>query len=386
MRTVALGEVLSERRTRVAVTRDATYPMAGVYGFGRGVLIREPVLGSAMRASHLYRIEARQIIYSRLKAFEGAFALVPESANGRFVSNEFPTFDVDSSAALPEFVALALARPSVWKAMSERITGVGARRERLQVREFLEFEILLPSLEIQRGLVRDVGATEQVASASIGEARAALGLTAALCEAASTASEARTVRVGDIADLELDRVDVKPDVEYPIVGAKIAGEGLFWRDSVRGSETAYTKLNRLHQNHLVYRKLTAWEGPITVVAPEFEGAFVSPEFPTFALDLSQVEPDYVRFVCTQPWFHQEMRSRSTGTAERRSRLKPEDLLEVEMPLPPRHLQADVAVAHRLVLALHAEAAAVRRLGTAVRDAFFADMLDSAELGRLERAS
>ena len=40
-------------------------------------------------------------IYSRLKAFEGAFALVPPAADGWYVSNEFPTFDVNKQRACP---------------------------------------------------------------------------------------------------------------------------------------------------------------------------------------------------------------------------------------------------------------------------------------------
>src|SRR4051812_20281223 len=99
---MSLGDILEEDRDRVAVEEAGIYPLAGVYGFGRGILLREAVRGSEISAAHLYRIREGQIIYSRLKAFEGAFALVSADADGRFVSNEFPTFDVDATVALPE--------------------------------------------------------------------------------------------------------------------------------------------------------------------------------------------------------------------------------------------------------------------------------------------
>src|SRR5438045_4271262 len=105
-RRMKLGEILTEDRERVDVDPAGLYPIAGVYGFGRGVLMRDDVTGSEISAKHLYRLRAGQIMYSRLKAFEGAFALVPPEADGRFVSNEFPTFTVDVDQAVPEYVAL----------------------------------------------------------------------------------------------------------------------------------------------------------------------------------------------------------------------------------------------------------------------------------------
>jgi type I restriction enzyme, S subunit len=159
-KVISLSDVLTERRSRVEVRPDGVYPIAGVYGFGRGMLLRDAVRGSEISAKHLFRVSKSQIIYSKLKAFEGAFALVPEAADGRFVSNEFPTFDVNQDLALPSFVALFLSSPKTWKSLQEWITGVGARRERLNVKDFLDSEIALPTLEEQRRIVRIVETIE----------------------------------------------------------------------------------------------------------------------------------------------------------------------------------------------------------------------------------
>jgi type I restriction enzyme S subunit len=157
--------------------------MCGVYGFGRGVLFRDAVRGTALSTPYLYRISADQIIYSRLKAFEGAFALVPPAADGRYVSNEFPTFDVDESQALPTFIAYVLTLRRTWMELTERITGVGARRERLQVEAFLEFEIDLPPLALQQSIVMAVTATDVALTASDVERHAGFGMLRAAVEA-----------------------------------------------------------------------------------------------------------------------------------------------------------------------------------------------------------
>jgi type I restriction enzyme, S subunit len=155
-------------------------------------------------------------------------------------------------------------------------------------------------------------------------------------------AEWETVLLGDVATLDIDRVALQADEEYRLAGVLIAGQGLFWRATIRGRETNYPALHRLHTGHLVMRKLTAWEGPITTVPPAFDGGHVSSEFPTFTLDKTRLLPEYMRLLCQRPAFHAEMRLRSTGTAERRNRLKPGDLLSIEIELPPIDEQREIA--------------------------------------------
>lgn len=362
---VALRDLLTESRERVVVDPDTDYPIAGVYGFGRGLLLRDSVKGDEISAKHLYRISAGQVIYSRLKAFEGAFALVPTEAEGRYVSNEFPTFDVDAEKVLPEFIGLVLRMPETWRGLTERITGMGARRERLQVDEFLAFEFDLPSHEEQRRMVAAVEAADDVAAAGINESEAARGLAETIYGTLASGEGWRRVRLGDVMTLDIEKVAVVAEQEYAITGLVIAGRGLFRRESIQGADTNYERLHRLRTNQLVYRKLTAWEGPITIVPTEFNGTFVSPEFPTFTLDDAQLLPDFMRFVCQRPAFHYEMRMRSKGTAERRGRLNPEDLLEIELELPPLPDQQRIAAATAAAVTAAAEADGARAVAAAL---------------------
>jgi type I restriction enzyme, S subunit len=156
------------------------------------------------------------------------------------------------------------------------------------------------------------------------------------------------VQLAEIAELDIERVLVERNASYAIAGVLNAGQGLFSRETIIGRETTYKALNRLRAGRLVYRKLTAWEGPITVVPSEFDGAFVSSEFPTFALDDTRVEPAFLKLVCQRPSFWQEMRLRSAGTAERRNRLKPDELLQVEIAVPPLAEQRRIISALRTV--------------------------------------
>lgn len=203
-----------------------------------------------------------------------------------------------------------------------------------------------------------------------------------------SAASWRTAPLGEVAELDIDRVRVEADGSYEISGVLIAGRGLFRRETIKGAQTTYPTLHRLRAGQLVYRKLTAWEGPITVVPPEFEGTFVSSEFPTFTLNKAQILPEYLRLVCQRPGFHEEMRLRSTGTAERRNRLKPADLLEIEIELPPVPEQARILL---VVGALDEGLAAYRReeeaacaLLVAAREAILGDLSERRLGDLLER--
>ncbi len=107
------------------------------------------------------------------------------------------------------------------------------------------------------------------------------------------------------------------------------------------------------------RKLTAWEGAIGIVPPELDGAFVSPEFPTFTIDRRHALPEFLGFVVARPSFWSEMLGRSTGTVMRRKRLSPAGLLSIAVDLPPLAEQRRIV---DLVLACEVAVAAALRVG------------------------
>lgn len=141
------------------------------------------------------------------------------------------------------------------------------------------------------------------------------------------------VILGDVAQLDIEHVPVVAGKTYRIAGVLNAGQGMLERDPIDGSATNYPAFFRLRAQQLVMRKLTAWEGPITVVPPEFDGYVVSPEFPTFTLDQSLLSPDYMRLVCQWPEFWEQMRDRSTGSVQRRKRVSPGQLLQITFTVP-----------------------------------------------------
>src|SRR5262249_49798067 len=99
--SVTLGDILEEYRVREKVESDSSYSLLGVRWWGAGVFVREEKSGREIKGSHLYRVSPDLIIYNRLFAFRGSFAIVAREHDGSYVSSEFPTFKMKPLVTSP---------------------------------------------------------------------------------------------------------------------------------------------------------------------------------------------------------------------------------------------------------------------------------------------
>jgi len=142
----------------VPVEAAESYPIAGVYSFGRGLFAREPLPGSATTYKVFHRLHADDFVLSQLKAWEGALALVPQAFDGWYLSPQFPTFRVDDERLDPRFLGWYFKQRPTWEALRGDARGMGARRDSVSPARFLNRTIPLPPLGEQRLIVTRVEA------------------------------------------------------------------------------------------------------------------------------------------------------------------------------------------------------------------------------------
>jgi type I restriction enzyme S subunit len=152
----------------------------------------------------------------------------------------------------------------------------------------------------------------------------------------------RHLRLDDLLTLSTDEVRSSDSESYQVAGVYSFGRGMFKRTTIEGSRTSYRTLHRLHAGQLVMSRLKAWEGAITIVPNEFDGWFLSPEFPTFDLNVNQVDPGYFGALVTSEQFWSRLRGASRGIGARRERVHAARLLEQVIDLPPLSTQRSVA--------------------------------------------
>ena len=202
--------------------------------------------------------------------------------------------------------------------------------------------------------------------------------------------------LGEVIRLDIQRTPMMSATTYRLAGVLNAGQGLVAKGEFDGGDTEYAAMNVLRVDQVVMRKLTAWEGPITVVPAEFDGFVVSNEFPTFTLG-PELVPDWMRHVCRSPRLWAEMKNRVRGTVQRRKRLNPEQLLQIQLPIPPREVQAGIVemldAVDDQIIALREEAEALDRLSMAIAEDLLSGepvvalgtMLDDIQGGRSPQA-
>ena len=372
---ISLGDVLTERRERVTVNPERDYPFAGVLGFGRGMLLRPAMSGADIAAQHLFRVRGGQVIYSRLKAFEGAFALVTDEADGRYVSNEFPTFDVDTAKAEPTYVSLLLRRPSVWQELRSGSEGMGARRERLQPTDFLDLAFDLPPLAVQQRVVATAEAVERAEAAHARKGKAAR-------------NAHRAAREALIELAQFDRVELA-ELVHSVTGGKSpqclnrppAGDefGVLKVSSIRDGWFRSSEAKALpsdqrpaadsvHAGDLLYSRANTESlvGAMCRVQEDNERLLLCDKTIRIEVDEDRVDPDYLVEAVGTSSAREQIEGLAGGTSESMRNISQAAFLATEIALPSvvvtqRAIATKLCALRRVAQTAELEAARLQQL-------------------------
>jgi type I restriction enzyme, S subunit len=173
-----------------------------------------------------------------------------------------------------------------------------------------------------------------------------------------------------------DAHTVEADKQYPNLGIYSFGRGLFRKQPIDGALTSATTLYRIKSGQFIYSRLFAFEGAYGAVADEFDGYFVSGEYPTFDCDPVYTTAEFLAAMFQSPDIWKSVAQRSKGLGDHRQRVKVEQLLDFEIPLPPLDWQAKIVkLGHRIAAAKHLQEATALGL-----DAFLPAIFDQAFRG------
>jgi type I restriction enzyme S subunit len=334
--TVPLSDLMALVSEPCRVDPQSSYPNLGIYSFARGVFSKPPIDGAQTSASTLYRVRKNQFIYSRLFAFEGAYALVPEEMDGVFVSNEYPTFDVDQDRLLPRYLFWMFKRPDVWRQVAVGSKGMGDRRQRVHPEKVLGYRINLPSLDEQRRIVQQL---DQVA-ALVDERRRAIEAAeretrALLLKAFQRAIDGAPLRpMSEVAPLVRRPVEIDLDAAYPELGVRSFGRGTFKKPDLPGAEVGNKKLFRICAGDLLFNIVFAWEGAVAVAQPEDEGRVGSHRFLSCVPAPETATVEFLRFYFSTSEGLQKLGEASPGGAGRNRTLGLKKLEKLRVPVPP----------------------------------------------------
>lgn len=347
-----MGDVLSLQRRAVDVELDATYEEIGVRSFGRGIFHKEPVSGIDLGKKRVFRIEPNDLILSNVFAWEGAIAVASEAERGRIGSHRFMTFVPINSRIDTSWAAWFFRSEPGLDLIGKASPGSAGRNRTLAVERFEAIEIPLPPMEGQTliaGRLDSLGAeTAQLINRSDHAAALSTALAVSLAarpdldERAKADAGWQRVVLGEILDESTAQLSVQAGQRYLIAGIYSFGRGLINRGAIDGAETSYRTFTPLEVGDIVVSKLNGWEGAVAVVGPRFDGYCVSPEYPTFKADRTQLDPDFFGGIARSPWFWEALNSSARGSMVRRRRISATQFLRAELWLPPIETQQAIA--------------------------------------------
>lgn len=342
---VPLGEVMTHRKQFIEIDDHETYKRCRVQLHVQGVVLRDVVAGTDVRTKRQQVCRAGEFLVAEIDAKMGGFGIVPDALDGAIVSSHYFLFAIDETKLVRRFLALSIRT----RGFRDQVAAQGSTNyAAVRPSQVLSYTMLLPPLSEQRRIVARI---EKLA-AKIEEARelrrqtdndierlaAQMAHRTDLAEAGRLQQGWRRAKLGDVLMQVEDVHPVVPEVSYPNLGIYSYGRGLFWKQPISGASTSAKVLNRVHANQFIYSRLFAFEGAYGLVLPEYEGYFVSNEYPTFECRRNLVRPEFLSAYFRSPGVWSAVAVGSKGLGHRRQRLQPEQLLEYTIWLPPLTVQ------------------------------------------------
>lgn len=145
-----LGDVAPLVRREVTIDGGVTYQEIGARAFGRGLFRKPDVTGSDLTWQKLFRIEEGDLVFSNIKAWEGAFAVAGPEHHGKMGSHRYLTCVPDPARATAQFLWFCLQSPDGLHQVQAASPGSADRNRTLRTSALARIEIPLPSLDAQR--------------------------------------------------------------------------------------------------------------------------------------------------------------------------------------------------------------------------------------------
>jgi type I restriction enzyme S subunit len=332
----ALSEVLHLDVADEALQPDHDYPIAGVYGFGRGLFQRGPIRSDETSYPKLNRLAAGRLVMSRLKAFEGAITVIPPGFDGWYLSPEFPTFAIDPAKGDERYIANLCAWPELWTRLGAQSKGVGARKVRVSAERLLAIKVPLPDLGEQRRIAARLDSMlDKVSRASKLHAHRA-DLNVALKESLISSVIGRAngaVPVKKVMTLERRQVFPQAGESYREIGIKSFGRGIFHKDPVSADEIGSKRVFSIEPGDLIFSNVFAWEGAVGLADEAESGMIGSHRFMTYVIDDSVGDAAYLKHYFTSSHGLDVIRRASPGSAGRNKTLGIRSFEEQLIPAP-----------------------------------------------------
>lgn len=330
---VTLGEVVRHRKEFITIQPDETYSRCRVQTSARGIVLRDRVLGDAIKTKKQQVCRAGEFLVAEIDAKLGGYGIVPDKLNGAIVSSHYFLFEVDERSLLRKFLHWYCRTSNFLEQVNARgSTNYAAIRPG----DVLTYTIPLPSLDEQQQIVAKldkvavlVEERRRVIEAAGRDAKAMLST------AFHQIIDGAPYRpMAEVAPLVRRPVEIEPSQSYPELGVRSFGRGTFHKPALDGSKLTWQKLFLIQAGDLVFSNIKAWEGAFAVAKPEDHNRFGSHRYLTCVPLTGAVTAGFVWFYLQSKKGLEKVVAASPGSADRNRTFGQKALGAIKVPIPP----------------------------------------------------
>jgi type I restriction enzyme S subunit len=167
------------------------------------------------------------------------------------------------------------------------------------------------------------------------------------------------VALGDVLCKTTEWTTLDPDTLYREVTVRLWGKGAVLRREAVGAEIGASRRAVVHAGEFLLSRIDARNGAFGIVPPELDGAIVSNDFPSYAINPARADPAFIGLLAKTADFADSCRSVSEGSTNR-VRLQESRFLALRIPLPPLAEQRRIVARVEALAARIAEARDLRK--------------------------
>lgn len=145
-----MADVAPLVRREVTIESETLYTEIGIRSFFRGMFPRRTMAGAEFTWQSLYRIEAGDVVFSNLMAWERGIALAGEADAGCVGNHRMLTCSADRARLLPGFLFFYFTTREGFSQIEAASPGSIARNKTLSPQGLAAIEVPLPSLDAQQ--------------------------------------------------------------------------------------------------------------------------------------------------------------------------------------------------------------------------------------------
>lgn len=141
------------------------------------------------------------------------------------------------------------------------------------------------------------------------------------------------VKLGEVITQYKEYIEQPEAREYPKLSVKLYGKGVVLDSPVDGSMLKMKRHQLARAGQIILSEIWGKKGAIGFVPPEGEGALCTSHFFLFDIHNSNLNKGWLSVIFKANYLAEQLNSKAFGTTGYAA-VRPKDLLQIEIPLPP----------------------------------------------------